>query len=337
MKVLIYTELFNKIKKSGIGKATEHQIKALEENNVEVILDKNRINEVQIVHLNYYGIQSYFLAKKARKLNKKIIYNAHSTEEDFKNSFIFSNQIAPLFKKWICKCYKQGDLIVTPTEYSKSILENYNLDKPIKVISNGIDLNYIKKDKNMGEKFRKKYNIKKNEKVIISVGLYFKRKGLIDFAKIAESMPEYKFIWFGYTPKIFLTSEIKNILNKNIPNLIFAGYVEQDELIKAYSGCDLFLFLTYEETEGIVLLEALASKAKILIRDIPIYSKEFIDGKNIYKGKKIDELKKKIKLIVENKVDDLTEEGYKVVQEKNLSHVGKELKELYLDAIKNKS
>ena len=45
----------------------------------------------------------------------------------FQNSFTGSNLIAPLFKKWIMKCYQTGDLILTPTNYSKSLLEGYGI------------------------------------------------------------------------------------------------------------------------------------------------------------------------------------------------------------------
>ena len=59
------------------------------------------------------------LAKKAKKHGKKIVYHAHSTEEDYKNGFILANKTSKLFKKWLIKCYSLGDVIVTPTPYSK--------------------------------------------------------------------------------------------------------------------------------------------------------------------------------------------------------------------------
>ena len=34
MKVLLYTEFYNIFKTSGLGKAIEHQMKALEKNNI---------------------------------------------------------------------------------------------------------------------------------------------------------------------------------------------------------------------------------------------------------------------------------------------------------------
>ena len=39
MKVLLYTEGLKKVGKSGLGKAVQHQINALEENHIEYSLD----------------------------------------------------------------------------------------------------------------------------------------------------------------------------------------------------------------------------------------------------------------------------------------------------------
>ena len=129
MKVLLYTEGLKKIGKSGLGKAVSHQIRSLEDNDIEYSSNPKDIKNCDIVHINFYGLKSYFLARKAHKLGKKVVYHAHSTEEDFKNSFILSNQVSKIFKWWISKCYKQGDVIITPTEYSKRLLNNYNLNR----------------------------------------------------------------------------------------------------------------------------------------------------------------------------------------------------------------
>ena len=169
MKVLLYTEFEKSIGKSGLGKAIKHQMRALEDNNVPYTTDPK--DDYDIVHINFYGPRSYRMAKKAKKQGKKVIYHAHSTEEDFRNSFKFSNTIAPLFKWWICKCYKLGDHIITPTPYSKRLLEGYGL-KNITAISNGIDTSFFKKDDKLGQEFRKKYGYTKDDKVIMAIGLY---------------------------------------------------------------------------------------------------------------------------------------------------------------------
>ena len=192
MKVLLYTGNEKIIGKSGLGKAIKHQMKALEDNNVQYT--RNIKDDYDILHINFYDPKSYLLAKKAKKLGKKVVYHAHSTEEDFRNSFILSNQIAPLFKKWLIKCYSLGDIILTPTPYSKKLLDNYNIGKPIIDISNGINTKFFERNEELGKKFRKQFNYKPSDKIIMGVGLYIERKGILDFVELAKRLPEYKFI-----------------------------------------------------------------------------------------------------------------------------------------------
>ncbi len=71
---------------------------------------------------------------------------------------------------------------------------------------------------------------------------------------------------------VFDPKNIRQIVKEEHPdNVIFPGYIRGEIIEGAYSGADLFFFPSYEETEGIVVLEALASKQNVLVRDIPVY------------------------------------------------------------------
>lgn len=329
MKVLLYTENERLIGKSGLGKAIKHQMKALENEHIEYTTNPN--DEYDILHINTYFPKSYFLARKAKKMGKKVVYHAHSTEEDYKNGFIFAKQTSKLFKKWLIKCYRLGDVIVTPTPYSKGLLEGYKglEHKKIYDVSNGIELDFFKPDKKLGEKFRKKYGYKKEDKVIFGIGLYIERKGIVDFVELAKRLPQYKFIWFGYSPLAAATKPVKKAVNTKLDNLTFAGYVEPEMIKAAMNGGDLFLFPTLEETEGIPVIEACACKCNTIIRDIPIFDDWLIDGKNVYKAKGINEFEQKINLFFEGKLANLTDNAYFIAKERDIKNVGKKLKKIY--------
>lgn len=174
MKVLLYTESEKIIGKSGLGKAIKHQQLALEKAKVEYTLDPK--DDYDILHINTYFPASYEFAKKAKRNGKKIVYHAHSTEEDYKDGFIFAKKTATIFKKWLIKCYNLGDEIITPTPYSKKILESYGITKKIHAISNGIELEKFKHDDILAQKFRKKYGYTKEDKIVIGIGLYIEKK-----------------------------------------------------------------------------------------------------------------------------------------------------------------
>ena len=336
MKVLLYTEGLKAVGKSGLGKAIQHQQKALELEGIDYTLDPK--DDFDILHINTYFPKSYYFAKKMKKLGKKIVYHAHSTEEDFKNSFIGSNAFSGEFKKWIVRCYSLGDVIVTPTLYAKNLLKEYEglEDKKIYAISNGIEIDFFNRYEALGKKFRKDYGYSDKDKVIIGIGLYIERKGIVDFVELAKRMPDYKFIWFGYSPLSATSQKVRDAVHTELDNLVFAGYVERDVIKGAMSGCDLYLFPTLEETEGIPIVEACACKTKALIRDIPNFDGWLEDGKNVYKAKTLDEFEQKAKNIISGVLPDLTEEAYKVALERDLKHVGHQLHKVYDEVMKIK-
>ena len=333
MKVLLYTENEKIISKSGLGKAIKHQMNALDAANIEYTT--NPKDNFDIAHINFYGLKSYKLAKKLKKQGKKIVYHAHSTEEDFRNSFIFSNQISKLFKKWLIKCYTLGDSIITPTEYSKKLLQSYGIKNDIYVVSNGVELKSFQHDENAGEKFREKYNFKKEDKVIVGIGLYIERKGIIDFVELAKQMPEYKFIWFGYSPLIFSRKNVRKAVNTKLDNLTFAGYVEQETICQALNGCDVYIAPTYEETEGITIIEAASCKTNMVVRNIPVFDGWLIDEQNVYMARNVNEFKEKIEKIINRNLPSLVQNAYNIAEERKSKNIGIKLKNIYSNLINN--
>jgi Glycosyltransferase len=327
MKIWLYKGGIKLLSKSGIGKAFEHQQIALNQEGI-AFTTKHTIS-YDIIQINTIFPDSVLVALFAKLTGKKVIYYAHSTMEDFKKSFRGSNTLASLFQKWIKFCYSKGDLIVTPTEYSKKLLMGYGIKNEMVNLSNGIDLSFYQRNIELGKKFRVKYQFKEDDKIIMSVGHFIERKGIMDFVELARRLPQYQFVWFGYTNLNLIPPHIKQMIETKLPNLHFPGYISSDELKEAYSGSDLFLFLTHEETEGIVLLEALAMKIPTLIRDIPIYENWLADGKHLYKGKELNEFEALIGNIVQRKIPDLTESGYRLIQEKSITKVGNTLKCIY--------
>jgi len=329
MKVLLYAEGLKTIGVSGLGKAIQHQMKALEDEKIEYTL--NPKDDYDILHINTWFLKSFFVAKKAKRMGKKVVYHAHSTEEDYKNGFILANQTSKLIKWWLIKCYSLGDVIITPTPYSKGLLEGYKglEKKKIYAISNGIDLDFFKKNKKYGEMFRKKYGYSKQDKVIIGIGLYIERKGIVDFVELAKRMPEYKFIWFGYSPLAAATMPVKKAVNTKLDNLIFAGHVDKEMIRAALNGCDLYLFPTFEETEGIPIIEAIACCTDAIIRDIPIFSGWLEDGVSVHKAKNVDEFEEKIRKFLTGELPSVSKNALPLAKERDMKKIGQQLREIY--------
>jgi 1,2-diacylglycerol-3-alpha-glucose alpha-1,2-glucosyltransferase len=327
MSVQIYTGLLSLVQKSGVGQAIFHQEEALHRAGVSTT--ERATPSAHIVHCNTVFPDTVLTAFLSRLAGKKVVYYGHSTMEDFRNSFRGSNRLAPLFRRWISFCYNSGSVVITPTEYSKSLLQSYGVRRPIYSLSNGVDTQFFAPSAERRRIFRKKYHLTDDAKAVISVGHYIGRKGLPEFVELARSMPEIHFFWFGYTNPKLIPQEIQDAVDSAPSNLIFPGFVSREELRDAYCGCDVFAFLSHEETEGIVVLEALSCGISTVVRDIPVYSGWLEHGVNVYKASDSFGFQNTVSGLLYGSLPSLAEAGLQVAHARSLTAVGNQLKQIY--------
>ncbi|GFH41325.1 glycosyltransferase [Lactococcus insecticola] len=318
MKILLYLEGENFLRKSGIGRAILHQKRALDIAGVDYTTDPH--DDFDIAHINTYGIKSLMLIFRAKRMGKKVICHGHSTMEDFRNSFVGSNVLAPLVKKYLTFLYSQADMIITPTDYSKKLIASYGVKAPIVAISNGIDLSKYKKSTVKELAFKQHFDIKDGEKVVMCAALYFKRKGIDDFVAVAKRMPDVRFIWFGETNLWTVPGWVRRLVKKNHPsNAEFPGYIKGDIYEGAMTASDAFFFPSHEETEGIVVLEALASDQNVVARDIPVYA-GWLDNSAATLVKTNDDFVSALSDTISGKIDK-RDRGYQVAESRSIENI----------------
>lgn len=319
MKVCIYLEDNKYLKIGGVNRAYKNKIKAYELNKLNYTTDPYK-KDYQILQIEFPGIKSLRILKKMKKEGKKILISTHITAEDFRETFSFGRLFFPIIKKYLSYFYSHADMLISPSNYTKKLVLDYGVKKPIVAISNGIDPDFIK----YGEKKRKKWAKKKM--VVGNVAFATKRKGVLTFNRIADTFPNVGFKWVGGVHRNILFNVDK--LDRP-PNLNFTGYVK--DVKDAYSSFDVFLFPSFEENQGIVILEAASFGLPIIIRDIPVYRDWLKNGVNCIKCRNDEDFAKGLKKIIENKKfrEKLGRNAIKMAKKHSLKNIGKELKNIY--------
>lgn len=167
----------------------------------------------------------------------------------------------------------QADAIVAVSQFTyQALIRLMNTDpKKIHIIENGVDINRFipgAKDQNILNKHQLM-----GKKILLTVGRLVKRKGidktLYALPKIIETIPDIHYLIVG-------TGEFRPQLNKIITELKLEQYVtftdriEDEDLVKYYQSCDLFLMpnreLADNDTEGfgLVFLEANACEKAVI-------------------------------------------------------------------------
>lgn len=314
----------------GIWTAWKTQVSALEAVGVKVVTDPKEPHD--ILHLYVPFLRSRYLAGNYKRANRPLVTHIHMTAEDFKNSFKGSNLIAPFFRVWLKNFYKKGDLILTPTEYTRKLAaKNYDLPiEKITAVSNGINFEEFSPNEAKRKEYQKRFSMD-GKPVVFSLGWVFPRKGIYTFIDAAKLFPKTQFFWFGQMAPKILTHLPRPI--DPPANAKFTGRV--DSAVGAMCAGDIFFFPSYEENQGIVVLEAAACGKAILLRDIPVFEDWMIHGKNCLKAKTDEEFVKYLKeLILDEKLRQrLGQAAQKTAKEHDLLNVGKKLKTVYEDVL----
>ncbi len=326
MKICLYLEFYHFLggflyKNIGTGllSSYKNQQRSLKALNIE--FSEKWSPDYDILQVNTPWLKSLWLIKKAKRLGKKVIIWSHVTAEDAREVFWFNKYFFPLIKKYLKYAYGLADLVFCPSEYTKSLLAAYGLPpEKLVVQSNGVDLNLFYRDQQKRESCRSQYNL--NGLVVGTVGLAIPRKGIDTFLELAKKFPQNQFMWFG---KIY-SSLMAKPLPKNLPaNVKFTGFV--DDICAAFNAIDIFIFPSYEENQGMVILEAAAVGLPIIVRDIPTYQGWLRDGENCLKAKNVEEFKNCLeRLINDRNLRSRLIEGAKILaQQESIETLNKKL------------
>ncbi len=333
MRVSHYAELADRIV-GGIGEAVKNQRKALDIEGVRYTESPDL--KADIIHLSVIGPRSFYYALRSRLKDTKLVINVHTTMEDTAGSYKFSHFISKPFKYYLKVFYSQADLLVTPSDYTTELMkENYGVkDENVKTVSNGVDKSKLEDYNSLREESREKHDL--GGDVVFCVGNVFERKGLSDFIKTAEKLPELDFVWFGkmYDDKIVSKQTRKQV--ENAPeNVKFTGFV--DDIREAFAAGDIFFYPTLVENQGIPAFESCYCQKPMVIRDIKAFDRDFTDEKNCLKGEDAEEFSEEIRRITEDDSlrEKISKEARKIYEKHSLETVGAELHETYRELLED--
>lgn len=156
-----------------------------------------------------------------------------------------------------CKIYNRCDLVVVPSKSIKKLLKQKGIKKRIVVISNGINLNL----------FREKKTYPKKISSLIHVGrISFEKnvdRTIRAFSRVVKTFPKIEYVIVGDGPALI---SLKNMASRmGLEHKIkFLGYIPYKKLTKYYRKAGFFVTASTMETQGLVILEAMASGLPVL-------------------------------------------------------------------------
>ena len=242
-------------------------------------LDKLRSEQYDVIHIQTPFVAHYLGTKLSRLLGIPCIETYHTFFEEYLYHYV------PLVPKGVMKSLAkrfsrhQGnslDGMVVPSHPMLHVLKEYGVTTHSEVIPTGIEpASFVLGDR---DKFRKNYNIPQDRPVLLFLGRVAHEKNIGFLLKVLDqvkkTIPEILFVVAGEGPaRASLEHEARALgLNENVA---FIGYLDRHtELNDCYRSADIFIFSSRTETQGLVLLEAMAqglpvvSTAELGTRDV---------------------------------------------------------------------
>lgn len=324
VKVCIYLEAgYSSMWSGGIRRSHENQIKALKAAGVQITTDPSE--SFDILHLHSVGPISLYLTERYSG-RRPLVIHSHTTAEDFANSFRMSDHLAPYLGRYLRFFYSKADMLIAPSSYARDVLQRYELDRPIEVVSNGVDIRRFSPNRRKRLIGRARHGL---EGIVpFSVGQVFLRKGVDLFCEVGRLLPELTLAWFGRIHKA-VKLETLRVIDSAPENVRFTGYVE--DVLEAYAAGDIFFFPSSVENEGIAVLEAAAFGKPIVLRDAECFAGRFQHGVNCLKGNTPEEFAALIRRIVNEPplAASLSEGALELARNHSLELVGQRLRDIY--------
>lgn len=224
------------------------------------------------------------------------------------HNYTFGNKkIADFFYR---RFMKRASFIVTVSEYTKqNWVENGIAEAKIIVLPSGVNMQEFDSINKNKEQLRKELGFANKKKIITYTGGLYENRGIEELLYCASYRKDDLFVFIGGIKEHIekYKSYIQSHFHKQLPNVIFKGYVKHNTIASYLKTSDLLTapYSTKVETVHHMcptkLIEYMASKVPVLSSDLPrirdISSKDevtFFEADNKY------DLLEKIKQIFDN-------------------------------------
>ncbi|HJX04452.1 MAG TPA: glycosyltransferase family 4 protein [Thermoplasmata archaeon] len=320
----------------GMGTNVPMVAKELEKIGCKVLMNEPD-GDYDVLHIHSPLPNSFLWALRRKKAGKPTVVHGRHLPELVKGGFIGGSWIYPFVRSYSVGFYNLGTVVLGATPYVVKTLEKEGVRGPFKVIPNGINREVFSRNQAEGSKFRQKLGIGPNEKLVLSVGLRIPRKGVDTFVKVSEMFrdrKDVKFVWVGASEAL-----LEDALDKTSRgNVMFPGHVPFEQIVGVYSACDVFVFPTYAESYGNVMLEAASCGCPLVIRDIPVYEEWVADGKHCLKARTDEEFAAKIGTILDDPgvKGKMTDGSGALAAEHDIRKTAVMLKELYESLVRGR-
>lgn len=223
-----------------------------------------------LVHVHTPFLAHYAGVREARRRRVPVIATCHTFFEEYLHHYVpalprpLGRVLARAFTRSQCG---DVDALIAPSEPMQTTLRAYGVVRtPIHVLPTGLPADRFRGGN--GPRFRTRHGLALDAPLALYVGRVAHEKNieflLRMFARVRAALPRAVLLMAGEGPARARLEALAHQLGL-AQAVRFAGHLERGtELLDCYAAGDVFVFASRTETQGLVLLEALAQGTPVV-------------------------------------------------------------------------
>ena len=232
-------------------------------------LDSLPRDEFDLVHIHTPFIAHYAGARFARRAGIPCVATYHTFFEEYVHLYVpvmprsIGRFLARAFTRSQCD---DVQALIAPSDPMREILLEYGVTTPIHVLPTGLPADRFAAGD--GERFRATAGLSPDRPLMTYIGRVAHEKN-IDFlvhvfTQVRQSVPNAMLVIAGEGPARESLRQLVSSLKLDA-DVYFAGYLDRNTaLLDCYAAANVFAFASRTETQGLVLLEAMAQGAPVV-------------------------------------------------------------------------
>ncbi len=245
---------------------------------------KFREGNFDVIHVHHPFLIGWTALYLSRKYHVPLVFTYHTRYEQYlhyiKASFL--QNVAPIYVNYYSN---QCDVVIAPTPSMQDYLEEIGTRGKIAVLPTGIGQESFETDEEETAALRSE--LLGDKKYLFCCVARLAKEKNIDFLLRAlarrkeKHAADFRFAIIGEGPYEKELCKLAQALHIQ-EDIIFVGKVANEKVKNYCKAADLFLFASLSETQGIVLLEAMAAGTPVLAVKASGVKDVVADGRNGY-------------------------------------------------------
>lgn len=305
------------------------------------LLQQMRKENIDLIHIHTPFRAHYWGIRLARELNCRCVATYHTFFEEYLHHYIPmlpKRWLRAVARRFTVSQSRQVDELIVPSSAMYQLLQDYGVTNTMTVIPTGLDMTQIAEGDSYH--FRTQRNIDPQRPVIGHIGRIAHEKNIVFLLQVLQALkqkvPDILLLIAGEGPA-------KNSLQKQAKrlgladNIVFLGYLSRErDLWDCYRAADVFVFSSRTETQGLVLLEAMAV-------GVPVVSTAVLGTADILwpergaiiADESVEDFAQKVRRLLDNDLlrANKGREGKAYVHEWSDSTMAKRMEEFYLQLL----